>query len=86
MREMPSRNNERNTYITTIETHGETRMTWVLENIKLIVMVGLIGPSIFCAYFAFNGEFKDKNERKAWLLSSVYGGIISALMFLWIGP
>jgi len=61
-------------------------MTWVLENIKLIVMVGLIGPSIFCAYFAFNGEFKDKNERKAWLLSSVYGGIISALMFLWIGP
>ena len=72
--------------ITTIETYGATRMTWLSENLKSIVVLGLVGPSVFCAYFAFNGEFEDKNERKAWLLSSVYGGIISALMFLWIGP
>ena len=72
--------------ITKIETYGETRMTWLLEIIKLLMLIALIGPSVFCAIFAFIGKFEDKKERKMWLLASVYGGISSALLFLFIGP
>ena len=61
-------------------------MTWLLEIIKLLMLIALIGPSVFCAIFAFIGKFEDKKERKMWLLASVYGGISSALLFLFIGP